>query len=734
MPPTINNDTVNVSTEPSRPKPNGLVHLGSKGESLQQLSTNALPPYCPVPPPIPVKKSYEVNCCLDCGDSFSLKSSLKFHLERRSVLIKFPCDECQATKVFYNRCNLLSHIRSHIDKGDSADISRAVVSPLPRVFMDGLQVGLANTLDEELNSMEDANTTTPTELVECSLKEGDEESYTGVQNRPFSVLKLKCLDCNEEFESTEARKKHLTNDDKIPVTTSTCNTCGMVCASKCQLKAHQRLHLQVSPYVCPECGESPDYYWANFQHHVKYKCFHNCRSIGYKCPVCKRVSPSNDSLLKHMELHYEKYLKCEICIRAYTSPAVFEEHKKEYHAEHIVKSKTIYKCTICDVALLTDKEMHDHCSVHLKNQICEYVFNCMQCGKSLENKSLLYVHIKSSHSQLFKHIMQTEIVQKTPTVVHTAVHRGKVECILCNCSFHSFQGYSVHINRAHINVNQQCSYCFMIIGNRKEMVLHGKKHLKKGHVVCLLCNNKKCDVEKNLEMHLAYHVNKLSNCSACPVCNELLPTTEQALKHIRVEHLLTNSKDDPSLTKTDVNSQPETQSITCHFCRTSFAKDDDLQEHLRTKHSMDQPRQPTNLAAFQETEPQPPKKPRIEGNVCGKCNFQSTDRTAFKEHIATHKTNKNTFQCQECGHCFVVEPALTKHLRISHRIDDTKRYLEEEGSNFVAEARKEKEVFSCDSLICSVCFKTFTTETALKTHMRSHGMAFIQANKSSAAN
>lgn len=571
MPPTINN-TVNDNTNSSRLQPNGLAHLGSKGESLQQLSTNALPPYCPVPPPIPVKKTYDVNCCLDCGDSFSLKSSLNFHLERRSVLIKFPCDGCQSSKVFYNRCTLLSHIRSHIDNNESADMSRAVVSPLPRLFMDGLQVGLASSLDEELNSMDDSNATTPTEMLECSLKEGEEESNVPgqVSNRRISLLKVKCLDCNEEFDSAEARQRHLTNDDKIPVTTSPCNTCGMVCPSKCQLKAHQRLHLQVSPYVCPECGDSPDKYWANFQHHVTYKCFHHCRSVGYKCPACRRVSPSNEALLKHMELHYEKYLKCEVCVRAYTSVSVFEDHKKEFHPQNfdLVKHQIIYKCTICEIALLTNIEMIDHCVVHLRNQVvCEYVFNCMQCGKTLENKTLLFEHIRSSHAKLFKHIMQNEIVQKPPPA--TVAHRGKVECILCNCSFHSFQGYSVHVNRAHVNVNQQCNYCYMIIGNRKEMMLHGKKHLKKGHVVCLLCNNKKCDVEKNLEMHLAYHANKLSNCSACPVCNELLSTTQQALKHIRQEHFLSSS-DNISSKRPDADSQPTTQSIICHLCRASF--------------------------------------------------------------------------------------------------------------------------------------------------------------------
>lgn len=324
------------------------------------------------------------------------------------------------------------------------------------------------------------------------------------------------------------------------------------------------LHLQVSPYICPECGDSPDYYWANFQHHVKYKCFHNTRSIGYKCPACKRVSPSNDSLLKHMELHTEKYLKCLDCVRAYTTMAKFDEHVKDNHPDKVgwVKHSTIYKCSLCDIVFLTHDQMLAHRSTHLKNQVCEYVFNCMQCGRNLENKVLLLEHIKSSHAKLYRHITQNESDNKSAQ--SSVTYRGKVECILCNCSFHSFQGYSVHVNRAHINVNQTCSYCYMIIGNRKEMVLHGKKHLKKGHVICLLCNNKKCNVEKNLEMHLSYHVDKLQGCSACPICNELMPTTRGALEHLRMEHLLNEST-----SATQGLTKPNAQ-IICHFCRISF--------------------------------------------------------------------------------------------------------------------------------------------------------------------
>ncbi|GFR26231.1 zinc finger protein 687a [Trichonephila clavata] len=722
--PSVNWKPVNVL----KLKQNDVTDLCFKGENLQQLSTNALPPYIPTISS-PTKTPYEMHCCSDCGDTFALKSSLSFHLDRRSVLIRFPCEACKSVRIFYNRCTLQSHIRSHADKNEPSDIEKAIVNPLPRVFMDGLQTEFVNTLDDELNSMDEANEMPPSELLEFSIKEDDDAIIIKEKSISTSALKVKCVDCNEEFENAAARKEHLTNGDKIPVLISQCNKCGMVCPSKCSLKAHQRLHLQVSPYICPECGENPDAYWTNFQNHVKYKCFHHARSIGYKCPVCKRVSPSSDSLLKHMELHTEKYLKCDSCPRAYMTMLNFDEHAKEHHMGKYVKFNTIYKCSLCDIVFLGSEQMLTHRSTHLKEQVCEYVFNCMQCGKTVENKEQLLDHIKTSHPKVFKLISQDEQVEANSSSQPTAIYKGKVECMLCFCKFNNFQGYSVHVSRAHVNMNQPCSYCFMIIGNRKEMIIHGKKHLKKGNIVCLLCNNMKCADEKRLDAHLSKsHVDKLQCGSACPICNELLPTFHGALNHLRVEHFLVTKDSVDQQEESNVNTRNE--NVTCHFCRTAFDDDAELQEHLKTKHHVDNQKEQNNREQLVPEEKESPlKKQRVEGNTCAKCDFQSSDREIFKKHVLIHKTNKNTFQCQECGVCFVVESALIKHLVIIHKISDPKKYIEEEGTNFMPDFKKTAEVYSCDSLICSVCFTTFPTETQLKTHMRSHGMAFIQANK-----
>ncbi|GFV82453.1 zinc finger protein 532 [Trichonephila clavipes] len=96
--PSVNWKPVNVL----KLKQNDVTDLCFKGENLQQLTTNALPPFSPKIPN-PTKTPFESHSCSDCGDTFAFKSSLTFHLDRRSILIRFPCEACKSVRIFYNR-------------------------------------------------------------------------------------------------------------------------------------------------------------------------------------------------------------------------------------------------------------------------------------------------------------------------------------------------------------------------------------------------------------------------------------------------------------------------------------------------------------------------------------------------------------------------------------------------------------------------------------------------------
>lgn len=62
-----------------------------------------------------------------------------------------------------------------------------------------------------------------------------------------------------------------------------CPTCPMMLPNRCSFSAHQRMHRNRPPHVCPECGGN--FLQANFQTHLREACLHFSRRVGYRCPA-----------------------------------------------------------------------------------------------------------------------------------------------------------------------------------------------------------------------------------------------------------------------------------------------------------------------------------------------------------------------------------------------------------------------------------------------------------------
>lgn len=151
---------------------------------------------------------------------------------------------------------------------------------------------------------------------------------------------------------------------------------------------------------------------------------------------------------------------------------------------------------------------------------------------------------------------------------------------------------------------------------------------------------------------------------------------------------------------------------------------------------------------------------RVEGDAtynCAKCEYSSTERGTFLEHIGKHRLNES-HQCLECGVSFVVLPSLKRHLFVVHRVRDFVRYHSETGVSLdlpaVADPDSDPESFASpdldaasrvwseapdatsaekesesSALECTVCYRSFTDQWTLRQHMRVHGMAFIQGTR-----
>jgi hypothetical protein len=139
---------------------------------------------------------------------------------------------------------------------------------------------------------------------------------------------------------------------------------------------------------------------------------------------------------------------------------------------------------------------------------------------------------------------------------------------------------------------------------------------------------------------------------------------------------------------------------------------------------------------------QPLKKLKInvfKVHKCAVCGFTTENLLQFHEHIPQHKSDGSSYQCRECGLCYTSHVSLSRHLFIVHKLKEPQPVSTQNGAgeDSQQENKPSPEDEAADSAAsdrkCKVCAKTFETEAALNTHMRTHGMAFIKSKRMSSA-
>lgn len=139
---------------------------------------------------------------------------------------------------------------------------------------------------------------------------------------------------------------------------------------------------------------------------------------------------------------------------------------------------------------------------------------------------------------------------------------------------------------------------------------------------------------------------------------------------------------------------------------------------------------------------QPLKKLKInvfKVHKCAVCGFTTENLLQFHEHIPQHKSDGSSYQCRECGLCYTSHVSLSRHLFIVHKLKEPQPVSKQNGSgeDNQQENKPNHEDEPTNSAAsdrrCKVCAKTFETEAALNTHMRTHGMAFIKSKRMSSA-
>ncbi|KAM7285513.1 zinc finger protein 532 [Ixodes scapularis] len=422
--------------------------------------------------------------------------------------------------------------------------------------------------------------------------------------------------------------------------------------------------------------------------------FHPSRGNLLRCASCPMLCTSECALRAHRRLHLQRRpFVCPECgLRTEEPWAAFHRHVclHCHHFDRIVG----YHCQLCPALLLDQNEL----AAHIVDTHSSALHKCQACPMAFVSLDNFHQHRKSVHPKL----------RSTCWLI--------LKCPLCEAVFASSELLTSHVGNHLERCGRslfKCTACDSLQPTRADLIAHLEKlhpglhepsslvAEERGFAVAVVASSEgvvgapySAGVKKE-------EVIELDDDDDGEDQDREEVIDEEAVRLAREAKRQAVTKTYSPKKKARSNSQNSSQNST--------SAEEQLQpEAGHTKNAA-------------------PNNNNNNARTCAKCAFESDDPAVFRKHIATHRpANHETFQCPECGLCYVVEPSLRKHLRGVHRI--VENAAEDASSTAVA---GNNAGGACAGHRCSVCLATFDTERELKSHTRTHGMAFLKKVKAS---
>lgn len=390
---------------------------------------------------------------------------------------------------------------------------------------------------------------------------------------------------------------------------------------------------------------------------------------------------------------------------------------------------------MCDTVFTLQPLLYRHFDQHIENQKVS-VFKCPDCSLLYAQKQLMMDHIKSMHGTLKSVEGPPNLginlpLSTKPTTQNSASH-NKEDTKSVNGTEKLEKKSPPPIKKAEpkkvASPGWTCWECDRLFTQRDVYISHMRKeHGKqmKKHPC------RQCDKSFSSSHSLCRHnrikhkgIRKVYTCSHCPDSRRTFTKRLMLEKHIQLMHGI---KDPDVKEMTESTNMEETEVKEDTKVPSPKRKlEEPVMEFRPPRGAITQPLKKLKINVFKV-------------HKCAVCGFTTENLLQFHEHIPQHKSDGSSYQCRECGLCYTSHVSLSRHLFIVHKLKEPQPVSKQNGSgeDNQQENKPSHEDDSSDSAAsdrrCKVCAKTFETEAALNTHMRTHGMAFIKSKRMSSA-
>uniref|UniRef100_A0A8C2WNZ6 Zinc finger protein 521 n=1 Tax=Cyclopterus lumpus TaxID=8103 RepID=A0A8C2WNZ6_CYCLU len=570
--------------------------------------------------------------------------------------VSYSCIYCNK-QVFSSLAVLQIHLRTmHLDKPEQAHTCQFCLEVLPSLL----------NLNEHLKQVHNAEdhaamlVSLPDALLQCNFCPEVTNDLNGLQEH---------IRCSHGFPSPVAKESNA----------FFCPQCFMGFLTETTLEEHVRqTHcdggslrfdspLAITPkesivevYSCSYCTNSPIFNKISAKFSLTLYRLSSYPLLT--CPQCNKEFPNQESLLKHVTIHFtitSTYYICESCDKQFTSVDDLQKHLLDMH------TFVFFRCTLCQEVFDSKVSTQLHLAVKHSNE--KKVYRCTSCNWDFRHETELQLHVKHSHLE----------------------NQGRAHrCIFCGESFGTEVELQCHITTHSKKYN--CRFCS-----------------KAFHAIVLL--------EKHLrEKHCVFE-GKTQNCGANGSTGS--GVDGQPKEDAELHGLLTNSHGSGVAVGAVVESQnnhevSEEEIDTadplfgCDICGASYTMDSLLTNHQLRDHNI----RPGESAMMKR------KADMIKGNhKCNVCSRTFFSEPGLREHMQTHLGPVKHYMCPHLWG----EVTHSKSLDTgSCRICKMPLQCEED---FLEHCQMHPDLRnSLTGFRCVVCMQTVTSTLELKIHGTFH--------------
>lgn len=259
----------------------------------------------------------------------------------------------------------------------------------------------------------------------------------------------------------------------------TCDVCFKAFNTRVTLTRYKKSHL--SRITCEICSRS--FAVSHIKKHLK---LHEMKEKDpeFKCPECNKCYFTKGHLYIHLKTH-KKMFECDLCTALYGAKATLSFHVlKHVSAEEFERIQSeFFTCDICQKKCINNHSLKQHKQVH-KGKI-----QCAICNQSLTQQSMkshLKTHkLKERGPQFYCNICSKSFVWIQYLKAHLKTHIKEYECDICEMKFSDRLQVSEHIMIHLDNQIFKCDVCGKIVSSSTVLKKHKKSHETK--VECLTC-------------------------------------------------------------------------------------------------------------------------------------------------------------------------------------------------------------------------------------------------------